>query len=91
MASVIHKIPMDKAGRVVIPQEIRKHFGIQGGAEFKVVETPTAILLEPIEEEPRLVMKNGLLVVVGGEILEQDVDLIARSREERFRKLVDPT
>lgn len=90
MESTLLKIPMDKAGRVVIPQEIRKHLGIQGGAEFKVTETPTAILLEPIEEEPRLVMKNGLLVVAGGEILEHDGDLIARTREERMRKLVNP-
>ena len=85
MASVVHKIPMDKAGRVVIPLEIRKHLGIQGGGEFKVTETATAILLEPVEEEPEVRMVNGFMVICPDEILEPTDDLIARHREERIK------
>src|SRR3989338_8265144 len=53
MPNPILTIPMDAAGRVVIPQELRKRFGLSGKALFKVIQTKEAILLEPIEEAPK--------------------------------------
>ncbi|OGP09289.1 MAG: hypothetical protein A2048_10255 [Deltaproteobacteria bacterium GWA2_45_12] len=87
------KIPMDSAGRVVIPQEIRKHFGLRGGAQFKIVETKNTIVLEPLDENPKIKNKKGFLVVCpeGNQAPSDETEIINKIREERIYKLVHPS
>ena len=56
---------LDKFGRLVIPKQVRLHLGLKAGAVLKVEERGQKVLLEPVEEEPCLVVKDGLLVFSG--------------------------
>lgn len=90
MAQKALRIPIDKAGRVVLPKEIRDRFGLTAGSEFEVKEEKDRIVLRPVEREPRLVKKGGVLVYVPDESpLDVDiVELIKKQREERSRKFL---
>lgn len=87
MPSTVIHIPIDKAGRVVLPKEIRDRMGLPAGTEFEVIEEQDRIILKPVEKEIKLVRKGSVLVVVPE--VSPDVDirqLIKKEREERIRK-----
>ena len=56
---------MDRFGRVVIPKEVRTRLGLRTGAALEVEEREQDILLRPVREEPRLLLKHGVLVCSG--------------------------
>lgn len=58
-------ITIDASGRVVIPKDVRDRHGLGGGARLTLVDLPDKVLLVPAHDEPRLVERNGLLVVAG--------------------------
>lgn len=89
MASERISIPIDKAGRIVLPKEIRDRIGVQAGEEFEVIEESDRIILKPVVQEPRLVNKKGILVVVPEKGTEKSVpDFVRERREERIRKFL---
>ena len=89
MASAIVHIPIDKAGRVVLPKEIRDRMGLHSGTEFEVIEEADRIVLKPVPKPPRLVRKKGFLVFVPDEPPKEDiVEFIKKQREERIRKFI---
>jgi len=53
-------LSIDKAGRVVIPKEIRQKFGWNAGALLRIEVTAKAIILTSVEQCPPLVCKNGV-------------------------------
>lgn len=59
------EIHVDRFGRVVIPKGIRIHLGLQTGSTLEVEEHEQEILLRPVREEPRLLLKHGVLVCSG--------------------------
>jgi AbrB family looped-hinge helix DNA binding protein len=78
------EIPIDKAGRVVLPKEVRDQLGIHEKTKFKVTEESNKIILTPIRTEPKIVKKNGLLVVQAPEAKDLDiVEEIKKMREKR--------
>lgn len=88
MASEVLHIPIDKAGRVVLPKEIRDRMGLPAGTEFEVIEEKDRIILKPVEKQPKLVRKGSFLVFVSDES-PKNVDivgLIKKDREDRIRK-----
>ena len=70
MASQVLHIAIDRFGRLVLPKEIRDHWGLRGGTEFEVEEQEDAILLRPIARQARFTEKEGLPFFELGEPLD---------------------
>ena len=67
---------LDRFGRVVIPKKVREDLGLQPGAMLKIEQHARKISMEPIDEEPRMVVKKGVLVFKGtaaGDIEGEDL------------------
>ena len=76
---------LDKFGRVVIPKPIRDDLDLQPGSVLEIKEVDQRILLEPVQEEPHVVMKKGVLVFSGA--AQGDIEEAIRShRQERLKK-----
>jgi AbrB family looped-hinge helix DNA binding protein len=79
---------IDGAGRVVLPKPIRDRFGMKAGSDLEIEETPEGVMLRPVQRQPSLVKRNGLLVHRGK--LPKGFDwnrLIENEREDRAREL----
>ncbi len=87
MATERITIPIDKAGRVVLPKGIRERLGLHAGSEFEVMEEEDRITLKPVDKESKLVSKGGVLVFVPEEDFSKEgEDLVKESRKERDRR-----
>lgn len=76
---------LDRFGRVVIPKRVREDLGLQPGAVLQVKQDDRKIFMEPIQEEPRIVVKNGVLVFQG--TATGDIEgAIKDHREKRLSK-----
>ena len=76
---------LDKFGRVVIPKPIRDGLGLHPGSILEIKEEDQGIFLTQVQEEPRVVMKKGVLVFSGvgiGDIKEA----IRSHRKERLNQ-----
>lgn len=79
------KTTIDKAGRIVIPRNIRDRIGLADGGEVNVELDGAAVRIEPISTG-ELVEQDGLLFVprVGEPITDEMVrDLIDADRHRR--------
>ncbi len=56
---------LDRFGRVVIPKRVRDRLALSPGTRLEVTEEGQRIVLRPIEAEPHLVEKDGVLVFRG--------------------------
>lgn len=75
-------ITMDSSGRLVIPKNVRMSLRLVAGSRLTLVADDERLVLVPEPSQPRLVERNGLLVVAGG---EQDAIPDHRTlREERL-------
>ncbi len=73
---------VDRFGRIVIPKPVRDDLGLRPGSVVKVEEREGEVRLVPVAEEPRLVVKEGV-VVYGGQArgdLESAVDEVRQER-----------
>ena len=59
------KTTLDKFGRVVIPKRVREDLGLQPGAVLQIKQDEQKISIEPVNEEPQMVVKKGVLVFQG--------------------------
>lgn len=90
MATYVFTIPIDKAGRIVLPKEIRDRLGLSANTKLVVEETEDKILLKAAPEEKRgLINKKGWLVLdLPADSPPVDiVDLIKQEREKRSKKI----
>ncbi len=80
-------VEIDKAGRIVIPKKMRDALHLKQGTRVRIEQTGEGLLLEPDFPEPRLEMRDGILVMVGGSPLSgEDVNkAIDEQRERRMR------
>ena len=81
------KATIDKAGRIVIPAELRKRAGLKPGTELDVIQDDICLRLIPSAPEPRLIRKGRRLVAkpaAGREDLPR-IDLASLVEEERNR------
>lgn len=77
---------LDRFGRVVVPRSARAELGLEPGARFAVVVEGGEIRLKPIDGEPELVARGGVLVVRSP--AEGDLrDALQRSRDERAARV----
>jgi len=59
------KTTLDRFGRVVVPKDIRDRLGLRPGAEIEIDEKGNEVVLKPVEHEPPLMVKEGILVFSG--------------------------
>ena len=79
---------IDRAGRVVIPREIRRQAGLQPGMVLDVRWRDGRVEIEPASVPVKLVREHGLLVAVAeaeiepltAEIVEETRDVLRRER-----------
>ena len=61
------KVPIDMAGRMVIPKEIRDSLHLLPGTNAEVDMVGGVMQVSPAEEEdPEIKMVDGIMVIVGG-------------------------
>lgn len=77
---------IDKAGRVVVPKELRDILGLRGGEALEIRETDGRIELEPIPAKIRLEERAEGLVAVTDEELPPLSDELVRETLERSRR-----
>jgi len=84
-------IYLDKAGRVVLPKDLRDKLRLEAGDELLVEETDEQIVLRPVRAQATLKKERGVWVYQGGqsakprtESLQERIDAV---REERIREL----
>jgi AbrB family looped-hinge helix DNA binding protein len=56
-------VTIDKAGRLVVPKEIRDRMGLRAGDELEIEEFNGRIEISKPRKERKLVEKNGLLTL----------------------------
>jgi AbrB family looped-hinge helix DNA binding protein len=56
---------VDRFGRIVLPKKVRDSLGLTPGTPLEVEELPGVIQLRPIEGQPVLVKRSGVLVYAG--------------------------
>ena len=76
-------IPIDKAGRLVIPQQVRRQFHLVAGDLLDVEIVPDGIFLRAHSRQADLVEEDGLLVHEGEAAgdLAQAVELARAGRD----------
>jgi AbrB family looped-hinge helix DNA binding protein len=75
---------LDRFGRVIIPKRVRDKLGLKPGAVLEVEEQGGDVLLKPVQEEPRLLERDGVLVF-GGEALGDLAESVQKHRRERLK------
>lgn len=78
---------LDKYGRILIPKKMRRKMGIAENAQLKLVQKENRLIIEPIPEEPPLIIENGFLVYTG-EMPDNVDDFIQKDREDRMRQVL---
>jgi len=76
-------LSIDKAGRVVIPLEIRKMFGFNAGTILHIETTEKAVVLTPAEKRPGMVREDGVWVYDGAVPCDSLLNAIASERDSR--------
>jgi AbrB family looped-hinge helix DNA binding protein len=76
-------ISVDKAGRVVLPQNVRRQFNLMPGDKLDLEVTPDGIMLRSRSGRGAVVEENGLLVHEGEAVgdLAEAVDLVRAGRD----------
>jgi AbrB family looped-hinge helix DNA binding protein len=79
---------IDKAGRVVIPAELRKRLGLTAGTELEMVVEGFALRLVRAVAGPELVRRGNRLIArpqaLEGDRLEVDVARLIEEERERW-------
>jgi len=80
-------VPIDRAGRVVIPAEVRKRLGLNPGTELNLVVEGFAVRLSRAVAGPELSERGGRLVARprAAETDRTDIDVAKLIEEERER------
>jgi AbrB family looped-hinge helix DNA binding protein len=74
---------LDRFGRVIIPKGVREDMGLEAGAVLTIEKKGEKIVLQPVQGEPKIVEKKGILVFTGAAV----GDVGAALKEHRKRRL----
>jgi len=77
---------LDRFGRVVIPKKVREDLGLEPGVVLQIKQENEKILMEPMHNEPRIVLKKGVLVVTGSATGSIE-DAVRTLRKKRISKV----
>ena len=81
---------LDRFGRIVIPKKIREGFNLGAGSPVRIEEGQEGIVLKPIEGDPCLSEKDGVLVFSGKCVgdMEGVLDELRQQRHQALRGMV---
>jgi len=86
----VKAISLDKAGRVVLPKDLRDKLRLEAGDELMVEEAGEQIILRPVRTQPTLKKERGVWVYQGARGAQRSSeslpDLIDAAREKRLRE-----
>jgi bifunctional DNA-binding transcriptional regulator/antitoxin component of YhaV-PrlF toxin-antitoxin module len=57
-------LTIDGAGRLVIPREFRARYRLRRGSRLRITEDGRCMALQPVDAEPRIAERGGLLVIL---------------------------
>jgi AbrB family looped-hinge helix DNA binding protein len=84
------EVPIDRAGRIVLPKDVRRELAIKPGDTFKVSIRGSSVTLTPNKETVGLVRKGQALVfsATGEDTLSQETvnRIVEESRAERHEQ-----
>lgn len=80
------KTTVDRFGRIVVPKSMRTRLGLRAGSQVVIEEESGRIVLRPADDEPTLMLKDGILVFTGA--AEGDLEsAVNAARDDRARQL----
>jgi AbrB family looped-hinge helix DNA binding protein len=86
-------VPIDQAGRIVLPKNVRQELAIKPGDTFKVSIDGMAVTLTPNKESTGFVRKGKALVfsTAGNEILSEETvqKILESGRAERDSRSIE--
>ncbi len=80
------KTTIDRFGRVVVPKEMRKHFGLAPGVEVEIDERDQEIVIRQAAGYSPLQIEDGVLVFAG-EATGDIASWVSKVRENRHGKM----
>lgn len=81
-------VPIDKAGRVVIPKWVREGVNLQAGDELKISLDGLQIRLEPATEDAGTVRKGLALVFRSKSSMPLTSEMVEILRDERLSSVL---
>jgi AbrB family looped-hinge helix DNA binding protein len=88
MAFMNATVEIDKAGRIVVPKKLRDDLHLVPGTRLRIERSGDRLVFEQEFSDPRLILKDGMLVVSGGPAADIDISEQIRQgyaeREERI-------
>ncbi|MFP4378226.1 MAG: AbrB/MazE/SpoVT family DNA-binding domain-containing protein [Spirochaetales bacterium] len=76
---------IDRAGRLVIPKDLRERYGLEEGVEIEIIAVPDGITLIPARTERRLVRVGRVSAIdTGAAQAPADVFDVGRIRSEQI-------
>ncbi len=80
------KTTIDRFGRVVVPKEMRQHFGLAPGVAVEIDERDQEIVIRQVAGYPPLQTEDGVLVFTG-EAAGDIASWVRKVREDRNRNI----
>jgi AbrB family looped-hinge helix DNA binding protein len=77
---------LDRFGRIVIPKEVRDDMGLEAGAVLQIEKEGEKIVLNPVQGEPQVMEKKGILVFTGKAVGDVEATL-HEHRKRRMKKM----
>ena len=89
MAFMNTTVTIDKAGRVVIPKEVRTELRLEAGDSLALESEGERVTLRPVHGGTPLQKERGVWVFHGGKplLLEEANQLVREAREQRDRQI----
>ena len=79
---------IDRAGRVVVPKQLRDRFNLAPGTELEVAASSDGVLLRKVGTAPALIRKQGILIHHGSARVTLDiVEFMRAERAARSQRL----
>ena len=83
------KVTIDRLGRIVVPKQVRDRFHLVAGTSLELNVESDKIELRPLDREPAVLEKYGVLIHHGPESMDLDMaEFVNRERANRDVHLV---